>query len=721
MRTRTVSFLSAVALCYSVFGAAAPTPALEAADETNPVTPTFVAGITEWDGWVYFAGRTEPVGAELWRSDGRTIELVADLNPGPASSSPFHMVALSGWLYFSAETDEHGTELWRTNGIGAELVADVDPGPGDSWPSDLAQLDGWIYFGAYNPGIGSSLWRTNGSTTERVAGTEGSQPRGMVAMDGWLYYSGYAPDTYRDLWRSNGVTAELVADIQPGDSSPSSLEVLDGWVYFSANTPAAGNELWRSNGVITELVADINPTGSSDPYDMTAMGGWVYFAATASGSDNELWRSNGATTELVSDINPGPGYSRPVDLAALGGWVYFRAETPQTGAELWRTDGVVTKMVADINPGPRESEPSYLATIGDRVFFGASGLQYLWSSDGTTTERIGVPWKLLLSDYIDTRDDEVPAWMSTTYRPDVTGVHTFALEWQGDADVLSDVRETATGRWIAANTTGDAPKFLQVALEAGVDYRIATWVVDGGAAFTMSVGTPSSLPTSDALFRGDGGCHRGDRTSLDEDDLHRLDNRCASLHAGLDRRRQPADRHHRVGQRRLGGRQHRKRPSEVADRSARCGRQVPRRGLVDDRYRRLHGHPERCAAAIVCRDIRGDGGCHRGDRTSLDEDDLHRLDNRCASLHAGLDRRRQPADRHHRVGQRRLGGRQHRKRPSEVADRSARCGRQVPRRGLVDDRYRRLHGHAVRPAGLTRAAPEGRFRLETTTDVPEIR
>ena len=54
-------------------------------------------------------------GDELWSSGGTApnTQLVRDIQPGPASSSPSALAAISGVLYFNAFEPTHGDELWK--------------------------------------------------------------------------------------------------------------------------------------------------------------------------------------------------------------------------------------------------------------------------------------------------------------------------------------------------------------------------------------------------------------------------------------------------------------------------------------------------------------------------------------------------------------------------------------------------------------------------------
>ncbi|HEY0371664.1 MAG TPA: ELWxxDGT repeat protein [Thermoanaerobaculia bacterium] len=66
------------------------------------------------DGVVYFAGTDDAHGTEVWTTDGTPegTKMLLDLNPGPASSSPYEFTAMGGNLYFTAYTQSTGAELW---------------------------------------------------------------------------------------------------------------------------------------------------------------------------------------------------------------------------------------------------------------------------------------------------------------------------------------------------------------------------------------------------------------------------------------------------------------------------------------------------------------------------------------------------------------------------------------------------------------------------------
>lgn len=109
-------------------------------------------------------------GTELYTYDPTTATaaLVADINPGPDSSSPSSLTVAGSALYFAATTAAYGTEVFRYDGNAVELVTDIVAGSGSSFPDDFVLLDGKLYFRAYIvfPTTGRELVALNLATHE---------------------------------------------------------------------------------------------------------------------------------------------------------------------------------------------------------------------------------------------------------------------------------------------------------------------------------------------------------------------------------------------------------------------------------------------------------------------------------------------------------------------------------------------------------------------------
>jgi ELWxxDGT repeat protein len=266
----------------------------------------FPSGFTAVGPLVFFSAFDGVTGYELWRTDGTTTSLVADLNPGFANSGPTNLTAFKGALYFAAQEPTRGRELWRTDGTatGTVLVKDIRPGAGGSLGfRDFRVAGNNLFFIADDGLTGAELWRTDGT----AAGTV------------------------------------LVKDIHlgPGPGAPSGLTAVGSKLFFLAGGgTATGTELWVSDGTAagTRLVGDLTPgPAGSRIEEMTAVGSRLLFSAWDGAHGVELWVSDGtaAGTRRVQDIAPGVLSSLPTYLTPSGPRVFFVAYQPETGRELW--------------------------------------------------------------------------------------------------------------------------------------------------------------------------------------------------------------------------------------------------------------------------------------------------------------------------------------------------------------------------------------------------
>lgn len=109
----------------------------------------------------WFASCAAATGCELWSTDGTAAgsALVADLEPGPASSSPRALTVIGDRLYFAACRQATGCEPWISDftAAGTHPLADIAPGPASSDPRSFTRSDPFVYFPA-DDGTGTELW-----------------------------------------------------------------------------------------------------------------------------------------------------------------------------------------------------------------------------------------------------------------------------------------------------------------------------------------------------------------------------------------------------------------------------------------------------------------------------------------------------------------------------------------------------------------------------------
>ncbi len=343
------------------------------------------------------------------------LELLFDVRTGPNPSSPQWLTPVGGTLYFTADNLGSNIELWKTDGTpaGTSLVKEIQPSTvAGSQPLQLTPFNGALYFQANGNAGGRELWKSDGTTNGTVmvkdihpAGNAFSGPvlstEPFVVMGSAFYFRANDGTNGFELWKSDG-TAEgtvRVTNINPtGNSDPAELTVIGSTLYFTAND-GSGVDLWKSDGTPGNAtrVKDIFPTGDADVAYLTAVGNTLYFRAEDGTTGFELWKSDGTPegTTRVKDIRTGEDASSfPNQLTNVGGTLFFTAIDGGSNREIWKSDGTAdgTTKVKEINAGTASANPLSLTAIGSTLYFSATdGTNVeLWKSNGTDAGTVRV-------------------------------------------------------------------------------------------------------------------------------------------------------------------------------------------------------------------------------------------------------------------------------------------------------------------------------------------
>jgi len=100
----------------------------------------------------------------LWISDGTRVGTrTVSLDDDPAIQDVCYCASavwVDGHLYFRHASTAAGTELWITDATaaGTHLLADVNPGPASSMPANFVQSGSTLFFTAHNASYGEELW-----------------------------------------------------------------------------------------------------------------------------------------------------------------------------------------------------------------------------------------------------------------------------------------------------------------------------------------------------------------------------------------------------------------------------------------------------------------------------------------------------------------------------------------------------------------------------------
>jgi len=185
-----------------------------------------------YDDALYFSAYDGVHGTELWRyrpGDSPEARLVADLQgPGQyVSGGPAGMTVFDGKLYFSADDGVHGAELWRYNsatGV-AELFWNINenlpPAGGEdpehhAWPSGLFVHNGLMVFAADDGVHGRELWATDGETAwmmlDLFPGPYGSGVGGFAVYNEQLYFTANDGRTGSELYSESTAVFQLVPE-----------------------------------------------------------------------------------------------------------------------------------------------------------------------------------------------------------------------------------------------------------------------------------------------------------------------------------------------------------------------------------------------------------------------------------------------------------------------------------------------------------------------------
>jgi ELWxxDGT repeat protein len=264
------------------------------------------------------------------------------------------------------------------------------------------------------------------------------------------------------------------------------------------------------------LLKDINPTGSSNPSQMTAVGSTLFFAANDGVHGNELWKSDGtaAGTKMVKNIRPLGKSSDPQNLVNVNGTLFFTANDGAHGRELWRSNGTAagTKLVKDLIPqcsggfgciGGLLIEIPPVA-IGSRLFFindyCCYGTSTIYVSDGTAAGTKQLKTNLPVS----TTVGAATGYNGKFYFAAYTTYGEYASVWVSNG--------TRAGTYDLGAASGDDIAFLPVSgqslyfatyYEDETEIDVQLWKTDGTAAGTKpltSVNALAEMPIEAALM-----------------------------------------------------------------------------------------------------------------------------------------------------------------------------------------------------------------------------
>ena len=143
-------------------------------EDLNPgVAPSLPNTYAVFNGEVYFTARDPNVGNEIRATNGSTIRLLEDINPGAAGTPWDSPTVFGAFLVFTPNGSQLLTHPWFTTGTaaGTDVVRKSDGtliytlGAVDD--PDYTFFNGALYFAAFDSVHGSELWRITMSATSQ--------------------------------------------------------------------------------------------------------------------------------------------------------------------------------------------------------------------------------------------------------------------------------------------------------------------------------------------------------------------------------------------------------------------------------------------------------------------------------------------------------------------------------------------------------------------------
>ncbi len=127
--------------------------------EPNVQSGSSPTDLVVFNNALYFEANVGTSGDELWKYDGTSASMVADIYPN-GNSNPNGFIVFNNELYFQANDGTNGNELWKYDGVNApSMIADIYSGSSSSSPSDLVVFNDDLYFHAASLGDFGSLFK----------------------------------------------------------------------------------------------------------------------------------------------------------------------------------------------------------------------------------------------------------------------------------------------------------------------------------------------------------------------------------------------------------------------------------------------------------------------------------------------------------------------------------------------------------------------------------
>ncbi|MEZ6097863.1 MAG: FG-GAP-like repeat-containing protein [Pirellulaceae bacterium] len=276
------------------------------------------------------------------------VDLLMDINPGPASSYPRDFVKIGDYLFFTAEQLNTGRELWRTDGTpdGTILLADAVPGSSSGDPREFSVVDGRLTYTVNLP-TGTSRYVSDGTIAGTVpyVSVEGISDAVLFAVLGDVnVFQLQNSDGRVELWTYDNEmqNGTKLFEAEAADDVLSYVGVLNDKLYFHVTDGADTSELWATNGAIehTYRIATLDVSGTAT--SLVELGDHVLFLYMDSSGNREIWKATTSTDEAVR-LHVLDAATTDFSPATLGTSVVFVDRNKAGRTSIWTVNDVDTE------------------------------------------------------------------------------------------------------------------------------------------------------------------------------------------------------------------------------------------------------------------------------------------------------------------------------------------------------------------------------------------
>ena len=362
------------------------------ADLTPGPSSSFILELDVFDGKAYVLNYLLNGRVNLWCidvSNGQAVLLLDYAVSGTTSVEGNYFTKVGDKVYFLLRNSSYQFELWETDGT-PENTLKVSFLPNNSFPGEFTEFNGMLYFVVNDGDAGHGLWYYNGFYAGQIfnpdEGDAISYVGELTVFDGSLFFVAIDTAYGLEIWRSDGsiggnfvytdfTTSEAIYNSQIGE-----LSVLEDGLYFFGDD-SRGRTLWKTSGPSDSLkIVDEDLNENNDYFfsNLIVLDGLLAFVRR-SDVETSVYTSDGTSQGSVKlGILDTTRINHDLRIIYHQNYFYWNGKDATHGIELWKSNGQPgnAQLLRDIYEGHLDAHPDHFWASGNKVFFTAESCAY---------------------------------------------------------------------------------------------------------------------------------------------------------------------------------------------------------------------------------------------------------------------------------------------------------------------------------------------------------